>query len=578
MKVAAMAIYFPDEVLEQIFDSITSKRDRNSVSQVCKGWYKVERFSRRRVSISNCYSLTPDRLIARFPNLRALLLKGKPRFTEFNRLHLDWGGFVNPWIEALAKTCPLLQDLCLKRMIVSDQSLKLISLSFPNFKFLTLIGCHGFSTIGLTFIAANCRFLEVLDLQENELQHYLRDWLSCFPESCTSLVCLNFACFKGQVNLLSLERLVARCPNLRTLRLNKLVRFNSLQRILARAPQLVDLGIGSFVQNLHSESFINMCNTVFNCKSLRALSGILEVAPQCLPALYQICFNLNFLNLSHTPELQCTQFSSLVCRCPNLQRLWVLDSIEDTGLQIVASTCKKLQELKVFPSELIGTGYSPVTEEGLVAISMACPNLHSLVYYCHQMTNAALITVAKHCPNLTCFRLCILHSKKPDHITLEPLDEGFGAVVQSCKSLRRLSLSGLLTDQVFLYVGMYAEQLETLSVAFAGESPKAMDYVLNGCRNLRKLEIRNCPFGDAILQANASKFETLKFLWMSSCEITLGGCKALVKKVPFLNVEIIDEMERMIENPGDSFKVDRMYVSRARDGSRKDAPGYIWTL
>ncbi|RVX06507.1 Polyadenylate-binding protein 4 [Vitis vinifera] len=40
-------------------------------------------------------------------------------------------------------------------------------------------------------------------------------------DSSTSLISLNFACLKGKVNLTALERLVARCPNLKSLRLNR---------------------------------------------------------------------------------------------------------------------------------------------------------------------------------------------------------------------------------------------------------------------------------------------------------------------------------------------------------------------
>ncbi|CAL5411899.1 unnamed protein product [Camellia sinensis] len=168
----------------------------------------------------------------------------------------------------------------------------------------------------------------------------------------------------------------------------------------------------------------------------------------------------------------------------------ILNCIGDQGLGVVASTCRELQELRVFPSDLHGVGHAAVTEEGLVAISAGCPKLHSLLYFRQQTTNAALITVAKNCPNFTRFRLCILNPTRPDPVTMQPLDEDFGGVVQSCKGLNRLSLSGLLTDQVFLYIGMYAEQLEMLSIAFAGDSDKGMLYVLNGCKKLRKLEIR----------------------------------------------------------------------------------------
>ena len=256
-----------------------------------------------------------------------------------------------------------------------------------------------------------------------------------------------------------------------------------------------------------------------------------------------------------------------------------MDCIGDFGLHVVASTCKDLQELRVFPSVRVGRNDpAGVTEKGLVAISMGCPELHSLLYFCQQMTNAALITVAKNCPNFIRFRLCILDPTKPDPDTMQPLNEGFGAIVQSCKQLRRLSLSGQLTDQVFLYIGMYAEQLEMLSIAFAGESDKAMLYVLNGCKKLRKLEIRDSPFGDSALLMDVGKYETMRSLWMSSCDVTIGACKALAKKMPGLNVEIFNGNEKVDRDVDDGQKVEKTYLYRTLVGRRKDAPEHVWTL
>ncbi|KAF6170691.1 hypothetical protein GIB67_015643 [Kingdonia uniflora] len=122
------------------------------------------------------------------------------------------------------------------------------------------------------------------------------------------------------------------------------------------------------------------------------------------------------------------------------------------------------------------------------------------------MTNVALIIIAKNCPHFTRFRLCILDPKILGSDTLQPLDEGFGAIIQlSKKSLRRLSLSGLLTDQVYLYIGMYVEQLEMLSVAIVGDNDKAMLYVINGCKHFRKLEIKDSLFGDVALLEEVGK-------------------------------------------------------------------------
>ena len=152
-----MMNYFPDEVLEHVFDFVTSHRDRNAVSLVCELWYRVERFSRQRLFIGNYYAISPERLIARFPGVKALTLKGKPHFADFNLVPQDWGGYVQPWIEALARSRIGLEELRLKRMVVSDESLDVLSRSFTNFKSLVLVSCEGFTTDGLAAIAANCR-------------------------------------------------------------------------------------------------------------------------------------------------------------------------------------------------------------------------------------------------------------------------------------------------------------------------------------------------------------------------------------------------------------------------------------
>ncbi|MFQ6626586.1 hypothetical protein Gotur_006188, partial [Gossypium turneri] len=256
----------------------------------------------------------------------------------------------------------------------------------------------------------------------------------------------------------------------------------------------------------------------------------------------------------------------------------VLDYIEDSGLEVLASSCKDLQELRVFPSDPFGEEPNvSLTEKGLVAVSSGCPKLQSVLYFCRQMSNAALVTIAQNCPNFTRFRLCLLDPKIADYRTLQPLDVGFGAIVEHCKDLRRLSLSGLLTDCVFEYIGMHAKKLEMLSVAFAGESDLALHHVLSGCESLRKLEIMNCPFGDKALLANAAKLETMRSLWMSSCSVSLGACKMLGQKMPRLNIEVMDE-KGPPDSRAESDPVNKLYIYRSVAGPRFDMPPFVWTM
>ncbi|KAI3966435.1 hypothetical protein MKW92_035653 [Papaver armeniacum] len=272
------------------------------------------------------------------------------------------GGLVYPCIDAMAKRYPGLEELRLKRMRVCDASLELLSRSFPNFKSIVLIKCDGFTTDGLAAIAANCRDIRELDLQASEILDR-GHWLSSFPQTCTS--------FEGE----DLEMLVARCPNLRNLKLNCSVPLARLQRILALAPNLVDLGIGSYIDTFKSETYEKFSNAVLdNCKYVRSLSGFLEVVDGCLPALYPICSNLTFLNLSDAPGIYGSELGKMILHCKKLQRIWILDKIGDNGLLIVATICKELQELRVFPSFAYDGG---VTELGLLVLSRRCKELGS---------------------------------------------------------------------------------------------------------------------------------------------------------------------------------------------------------
>lgn len=568
---------FPEEVLEHVLSFITNDKDRNGVSLVCKSWYEIERWCRKRIFVGNCYAVRPEMVIRRFPELRSVELKGKPHFADFNLVPDGWGGCVYPWIAALATAYPWLEEIRLKRMVVSDESLKVIAKSFKNFKVLVLSSCEGFSTDGLAAVAANCRNLRGLDLRESEVDDPSGQWLSRFPDSFTSLASLNISCLGAEVSFSALERLVGRCPDLKTLRLNHAVPLDKLANLLRGAPQLVELGTGAYSAELQPDVFSNLAGAFSGCKELRSLSGFWNVFPGYLPAVYPVCSGLTSLNLRYA-NIQGADLIKLVSQCPSLQRLWVLDYIEDIGLEALAACCKDLTELRVFPSDPYGAEPNvSLTERGLVSVSEGCPKLHSVLYFCRQMTNAALVTIAKNRPSMTCFRLCIIEPRAPDYQTLQPLDLGFGAIVENYKDLRRLSLSGLLTDRVFEYIGAYAKKLEMLSVAFAGDSDLGLHHVLSGCEKLCKLEIRDCPFGDKALLANAAKLETMRSLWMSSCSVSFRACKLLGQKMPRLNVEVIDERGPPDLRP-ESCPVEKLYIYRTIAGPRFDMPGFVWTM
>ncbi|KAI5448412.1 hypothetical protein KIW84_015721 [Lathyrus oleraceus] len=83
---------------------------------------------------------------------------------------------------------------------------------------------------------------------------------------------------------------------------------------------------------------------------------------------------------SASSSIQGAELLNLSAIATNCKRLWIMDCIGDKWLVVVATICKELQELRVFPSAPFGN-QAAVTEVGLVAISKGCPKLHSLLYF-----------------------------------------------------------------------------------------------------------------------------------------------------------------------------------------------------
>lgn len=520
-------------------------------------------------------------MFKRFKDIRVLRIKGKPHFADYDLVPDGWGGYLYTWVVEFVRMYPNLEELRVKRMVVSDECLEIVGRGFKKFKVLSLLSCDGFGCAGLSAIAANCRNLTELDLRDCEADDVTGHWLSHFPDSFTSLESLDISSLSSEVSFSALERLVARSPNLRKLRLNRAAPLDKLSILLRRAPKLVEFGTGIYSDGhaeIRPDVYSGLAEAFSGCKELKDLSGFWDAGPSYIPAIYSVCSRLTSLNLSYAHTLQSPDITNIISQCHNLQRLLVLDHIEDTGLNALALSCKDLQELRVFPSDPNGLFANvALTEKGLVSVSEGCPKLQSVLYFCRQMSNSALFTIAKNRPNLTCFRLCIIEPQVPDYLTCEPLDAGFGAIVEHCKKLQRLSLSGFLTDRVFEYIGTHAKRLKMLSIAFAGDSDLGLHHILSGCDSLHKLEIRDCPFGDKALLANVAKLETMRSLWMSSCSLSVGACKLLSQKMPRLNVEVIDEGADL-DPRQDSCKVEKLYLYRTVAGSRSDMPSFIWTI
>ncbi|XP_040384467.1 disease resistance protein RGA5-like [Oryza brachyantha] len=568
-------------ILEGILQLLTTAHDRNTASLVCRYWYHTEAETRHELFIGNCYAVSPSRVIERFRGLRSITLKGRPRFADFTLVPKGWGAYTTPWVSALGPAYPHLERIFLKRMTVTDNDLMLMAQSFPKLRELKLVSCDKFSATGLAIIAGQCRHLCVLDLINDRIEDTVNeqvDWISMFPQPSTSLESLMFECVDTPCNFQALEALVLRSPALRRLRVNHHVTVEQLCCLMAIAPNLTHLGTGVFRSRTGypageaPTSVSDLATSFAACKSLISLSGFLDMNPEYLPAIYPVCANLTSLVLI-SMSITAQQLTPIIQCCGKLQTLCVSHTVGDDALCAVAKTCFDLRVLRVFRLFASSRYDLSVSDVGLEAIARRCRKLENLTYYCGSMTNAAMIIVSNNCPHLEAFRLCILRTHLPDRITGEPMDEGFGAIVMNCKKLCRLSTSGLVTDKAFAYIGQYGKFLKTLSVAFSGNTDMSLRYVFEGCTRLQKLEVRGGPFGDEGLLSGLNRFCNMRSLWMSSCRITMRGCRDVARQMPHLVLEVISGHSGNEEVTADT--VDHLYLYRSLAGPRDDAPPFV---
>lgn len=169
----------------------------------------------------------------------------------------------------------------------------------------------------------------MLDLIESEVVDDDVDWISCFPESHTCLESLIFDCVECLINFEALEKLVARSPCLKKLRLNRFLSIGQLYRLMVRAPQLTHLGTGAFSTSdgmIQGEQEPDYASAFAACKSLVCLSGFRETLPELLQAIYPVCANLTSLNFSYA-NINAEQLKPVISQCHKLQTFWVCAEI-----------------------------------------------------------------------------------------------------------------------------------------------------------------------------------------------------------------------------------------------------------
>lgn len=131
-----------------------------------------------------------------------------------------------------------------------------------------------------------------------------------------------------------------------------------------------------------------------------------------------------------------------------------------------------------------------------------------------------------------------------------PLDDGVRSLLQGCPLLTRFSVylrKGGLTDRGVGYIGEFGAKLKWVLLGCSGESDEGLRLMADGCRQLERLELRGCPFGEEILTSSVLNMMTrLKYLWVQGVGATTGlGANVVVRKSGFL-VEFVAERSQVL--------------------------------
>ncbi|EPS71226.1 coronatine-insensitive 1 [Genlisea aurea] len=552
---------------ESVIPLLEEARDREAVSTVCKSWYEIDRLTRKHVTMALCYTATPEMLSSRFPNLESLKLKGKPRAAMFNLIPEDWGGYVTPWLQEIARSYRRMKALHFRRMIVTDSDLELLASSNGKIlQVLKLDKCSGFSTDGLRHIARSCRNLRSLILEESAIVENDGEWLHELAENNTVLENLNFYMTEFvKIDPRDLDLIARRCPSLVSVKIHD-CDLRDLIGFFRSAASLEEFGGGSFSEPLllynpgeeeppppHNAQLERYASVVFPPKLCRL--GLTYLGNDEMPIVYPIAAKLKKLDLFYA-LLDTESHCRLLQRCPNLEVLEVRNVIGDRGLENLGQFCKKIKRLRIeraADENDMEDVEGIVTQRGLVAVAKGCPLLEYFAVYVSDITNESLACIGRHCKSLDDFRLVLLD--REEKITDLPLDEGVRSLLMNCRKLERFALylrPGGLTDVGLGYVGRYSPKVKWMLLGYVGESDRGLMEFSKGCPSLQKLEMRGCCFSEGALAAAAMELKSMRYLWVQGYRRAKeGGGRGLSAMVrPYWNIELIPAKWERVDGGG----------------------------
>ena len=498
--------------------------------------------TRKHVTIQNCYSVPPSRLVKRFPNLESIKLKGQPPAIMFKLGSIGWGGYVTPWVGKIVKRLKRLECVWFKRMIVYDDDLEVLAKGCgEKLKVLKLDRCSGFSTDGLLHVAKCCSKLRNLYLQLSFIIEKDGEWLHELALRNKCLESLNhYLTPLDKYDYEDLALLAKNCKESLVCLKIKNIPLKHLVEIFGSCFKIEDFVADPFL--IEDEEDIYYYKYPSNIRHITWNYGVhLDVA-----VIQTFSHQLTKLNVV------CSKFDSddhclILSRSPNLEELYTKDTIGDFGLEVATIFCKKLRRVKIKRSGEEGK----LSHLGLTALAKGCPELECLHVVVKDITNETLECIGANLKKLYDFSLVL--RQEGEQLSDLPLDIGVCALLKGCTKLVKLAIhlrTGGLTDVGWGYIGKYGQNLRHIKLEFCRDSDAKSDAnsdaglveLSKWCPKLQKLEMSGCDFSQHAIATFVLNVTSLRYLWIQDYRAFENGHDIFALARPFWRMELINYM------------------------------------
>ncbi|GMI86472.1 VIER F-BOX PROTEINE 4, SKP1/ASK1-interacting protein 2 [Hibiscus trionum] len=369
----------PDECLAYIFH-LLGPGDRNRCSLVCKRWFRVDGWSRHRLSLN-----AQSEIVSSLPSL----------FTRFDS------------VTKLALRCSR------KSISLTDDDLLTISIHCKNLTQLKLRGCREITDEGMSTFAQNSKNLRKL--------------------SCGS-------CMFGAK---ALNSVLYHCNNLEELSVKRLRGIHDGAELIGPGAAASSLKAICLKELVNGQSFAPLVVGSKNLKTLRIIhclgdwDSVLQLIGNRNGNENLNCdinhgsSNSNPLMEIHLERLQVSDIGLFaIAKCTKIESLHIVKTPEcsNYGLVCVAENCKLLRKLHID-----GWRTNRIGDEGLIAVGKHCPNLQELVLIGVNATLLSLSAIACNCSKLERLALC-------GSGTIG--DTEIACIAAKCMALKKLCIKG----------------------------------------------------------------------------------------------------------------------------------------